>query len=214
MRTLKTVIVLTAIMLLADLQNLATMSAAPKYDERPYNEKPTLERPAWPNYNINNDNSFAIFSNILTITNSKALGMSLRMNTEYRSGERYSLYRCKDATYIAMDIFIPNIWHHLCFYEGRCIIDADTGDEYQLRKLEYFPLNQCIWIHNMRNKWVRFIFVYPPLPDKVKRIQLFNPGGPGRTGFSSNPKRTDVINIDKLRKAKPASEQKRGRIIY
>ena len=35
--------------------------------QRPVNIKPTMERPAWPNYDIDNQNSFAIFSDMCTL---------------------------------------------------------------------------------------------------------------------------------------------------
>ena len=34
------------------------------YDERPENKLPVLERPAWPNYDLHDDRSFAAFSHV------------------------------------------------------------------------------------------------------------------------------------------------------
>ena len=36
------------------------------YDEHPENKQPVLERPAWPNYDLHNDRSFAAFSHVQT----------------------------------------------------------------------------------------------------------------------------------------------------
>ena len=41
-------------------------SARITYDERPENKQPVLERPAWPNYDLHDDRSFAAFSHVQT----------------------------------------------------------------------------------------------------------------------------------------------------
>ena len=160
--------------------------------QRPVNIKPTMERPAWPNYDIDNQNSFAIFSDMCTLDSRDIQNKFLWENAYI------TLYRCNDATYVAFDYLIPQECLFFCFYDNLQIIDADTGDSYLLREVEHFPLNQCFWIHGMTGKYVRFVKVFPPLSDSVRRIQFFDAGGSKRKWFYPSPSRSGVVDIKKL----------------
>lgn len=177
------------------------------YDQRPTNQAPTLERPAWPNYDIHNENSFAVFSNVQTAPK-KAIGIALE------GSGRWTLYRCKDATYLAYDWEVPTYqdWWFFRFNTGDAIIDADTGDEYLLREIEYFPMDQCFWIHGQTGETLRFVLVYPPLPENVRRVQLFETSAPKREWMNGEGWRSRVIDIDELRPHE--SRPKEGKVIY
>ena len=62
------------------------------YDERPENKQPILERPAWPNYDLHNDRSFAAFSHIQTVPEDEMGKYLIEEDGSFTSG-RYTLYR-------------------------------------------------------------------------------------------------------------------------
>ena len=209
---MKRIISLLAVSALLSSCHTQKMESA-GYDERPYNTRPIMERPAWPNYDIDNENSFAVFSQICPVVGQKSKGKKVMFLDQGPSNGRYTLYRCHEATYVVYEYLIWQDWCFFCFYEGKRIVDADTGDEYLLREVERLPLNQCFWIHGQTNQWVRFVLVFPPLPDTVKRIQFFNPGGPGRKWLHPMPERSEIIKVASLRPQIISSTPK-GRIIY
>lgn len=213
MRTFRTIALVAAITLLTGCQTKQAALATETYDDRPYNEKPIMERPAWPNYDIDNQNSFAVFSRIMPVKEFN-LGHQITIIGQSKPNERYTLYRCKEATYITVDYLVPQDWYFFCWYEGSCIIDCDTGDEYMLRELEHLPLNQCFWVHGMAGKWARFVEVYPPLPASVRRIQLFSPGGPERQWLYPTPSRSKIMQLDDIRPTNAGHARKQGRTIY
>ena len=98
-------------------------SARITYDERPENKQPVLERPAWPNYDLHDDRSFAAFSHVQT-----ALEKPVRyIMTE--GGSNFlplTVYRCEDATYVCVDYQMPTSqdWLLFRFTTGSAIIDA------------------------------------------------------------------------------------------
>ena len=110
-------------------------SARITYDERPENKQPVLERPAWPNYDLHDDRSFAAFSHVQT-----ALEKPVRyIMTE--GGSNFlplTVYRCEDATYVCVDYQMPTSqdWLFFRFTTGSAIIDADTGDRYLIQCVE------------------------------------------------------------------------------
>lgn len=183
------------------------------YDERPVNEKPTMERPAWPNYDIHNENSFAVFSHVASPTKPSDRKVQLMVDYGRPWSEFMTLYRCKEATYVVYSYVVPQDWFFFCFYEGDCIIDADTGDEYRLREVEHFPLNQCFWVHGMEGRQVGFVLVYPPLPDSVKRIRYFGAAGPHRRWFSPSAQKSKVYDLNDLRPHGASGSNVTGRII-
>ena len=187
-------------------------SALSAYDERPENKQPVLERPAWPNYDLNNDRSFAAFSHIQTAPPES--GTYLVKENGTHTNSRITLYRCKEATYLCYDWDVPTYqdwWFFRC-NEGSAIIDADTGDRYLIQRVEHFPMNQCYWIYGQSGETIRQIDVYPPLPLSVKNIQIYEPDAPSRkwmdgTGYLSKP-----YKVDELRPT-PAKKKTSGRII-
>ena len=112
------------------------------YDNRPENKQPVLERPAWPNYDLHNDRSFAAFSHVQTAP--KGQGVWVANEDGSTAGLPNTIYRCKDATYLCLDFTVPERqdWWFWRFTMGSALIDADTGDRYLLQHVEHFP----IWI--------------------------------------------------------------------
>ena len=185
------------------------------YDDRPENKQPVLERPAWPNYDLHNDRSFAAFSHIQTAPKSE--GQHLQEEDGALTSGAYTLYRCKDATYMTDDWTVPKEqdWFFWRFTTGSALIDADTGDRYLLRRVEHFPLDQCFWIYGQSTETIRLVLEFPPLPLSVKRIQWYEASAESRRWMDGTGSITKPILIDDLRphvKEKQPSK-KQGRII-
>lgn len=187
------------------------------YDKRPENKQPVLERPAWPNYDLHNDRSFAAFSHIQTVSKD-AQGEYRRYDNGWTS--QFTLYRCQDATYLCIDYTIPKQqdWWFWRFTSGSALIDADTGDRYLLQQVEHFPMDQCFWTYGQRTETIRFVQVYPPLPLSVKRIQIYEASAESRRWMDGTGMLTKPIDINKLRpnakaKTQKAKPKQRGRII-
>ena len=188
---------------------------AAMYDERPENKQPVLERPAWPNYNLHDDRSFAAFSHIQTAPDGE--GKAVQNEDGSIAGLPCCIYRCKDATYLCLDYRVPEQqdWWFWRFTTGSALIDADTGDRYLLQKVEHFPIDQCFWTYGQKKEKIRFVLVYPPLPQSVKRIQIYEASAESRRWMDGKGSITKPVDIDLLRpnaKAKQ-TEKKQGRII-
>jgi len=189
------------------------------YDEHPENKQPVLERPAWPNYDLHDDRSFAAFSHVQTAP--KGEGTYLKQENGVWNNGRTTIYRCKDATYVCFDWDVPaeQDWWFFRENSGAAIVDADTGDRYVVQSHEHFPLDQCFWIYGHKNETIRLITRYPPLPLSVKRICLYSPTSESRLWMSGEGYITEVYNLDDLRPhaKKPEQEKpkkkKQGRII-
>jgi len=196
-----------------------TKSVLAEYDERPENKQPVLERPAWPNYDLHNDRSFAAFSHIQTAPEGKRGKHLTEENGSFTSGQ-YTLYRCKDATYLTYDWLVPQKqdWWFFRFTEGSALIDADTGDRYLLKEVEHFPLNQCFWIYGQSTETIRLVLKFPPLPLSVKRIQWYEASAESRRWMNGTGMITKAYDVDDLRpqamKQEKDKPKKQGRIIY
>ena len=188
------------------------------YDEQPENKQPVLERPAWPNYDLHDDRSFAAFSHIQTAPEGQYLHYLQDEDGDYMSSS-YTLYRCKDATYLCLDWRVPTHqdWFFFRFTNGSAIIDADTGDRYVLQRMEHFPTDQCFWIYGQSGQTIRLVQVYPPLPLSVKRIQIYEASAESRRWLNGTGTLSKPVAIDELRPhtRNQTKEQpkKRGRII-
>ena len=186
------------------------------YDERPENIQPVLERPAWPNYDLHDDRSFSAFSHIQTAPNGE--GKRLEKEDGSITSCAYTLYRCKEATYLTCDWRVPSDqdWFFWRFTSGSALIDADTGDRYLLQQLEHFPMDQCFWIYGQSTETIRLVLVFPPLPPTVKHIQWYEASAESRRWMDGKGMITKPVDIDYLRPRAKRSEppkQRQGRII-
>lgn len=189
-----------------------TGKATGRYDLRPANPAPVIERPAWPNYDVNNENSFAVFTDVNTVVGSG--GRHLVSNSSYAkdalSSGSYTLYRCRDATYLACDYYDWQDWIFFCFSSKSALIDPDTGNRYRVRSLEHFPLDQCFWVHGQEGETLRFVGVFPPLPRNVKRVQLYIGTSKSRQWFNGSSELYEPVKVKDLR---PSKTQQQARII-
>lgn len=215
----KTIMILTAAITMLTSCHTTKSTLCSAYDERPENKQPVLERPAWPNYDLHDDRSFAAFSHIQTAPDDN-VGTYLHNFVESGWTARCTLHRCKEATYLCLDYTIPKQqdWWFWRFTTGSAIIDADTGDRYLLQHVEHFPMDQCYWTYGQAEQTIRFVEVYPPLPLSVKRIQLYEASAESRRWMDGTGLLTKPIDIDELRphsktNADLAKTKKQGRII-
>lgn len=214
----KTIMILTAATTMLTSCHTVKSALGTTYDERPENKQPVLERPAWPNYDLHDDRSFAAFSHIQTAPDDNA-GTYLHDYVESGWTARCTLHRCKDATYLCLDYTIPKEqdWFFWRFTTGSAIVDADTGDRYLLQRVEHFPMDQCYWTYGQATETIRFVQVYPPLPLAVKRVQLYEASAESRRWMDGAGVLTKPIDVDDLRpKSVKAKRQakKSERIIY
>ena len=209
----KIMILIAAVTMLTGCHTVKSVLAT--YDERPENKQPVLERPAWPNYDLHNDRSFAAFSHIQTVPKSE--GQHLQEENGALTSGAYTLYRCRDATYLTYDWTVPKEqdWFFWRFTEGSALIDADTGDRYLLRRVEHFPLDQCFWIYGQSTETIRIVLEFPPLPLSVKRIQWYEASAESRRWMDGTGMITKAYNVEDLRPyaKKQEKPQKQGRII-
>ncbi len=194
-------------------QNISTSA----YDERPENKQPVLERPAWPNYDLHDDRSFAAFSHIQTKPADQPMRY-LRCEDGSIMPGSIVLYRCKDATYLCYDWQVPTEqdWFFWRMTSGSAIIDADTGDRYLIQSHVHFPLDQCFWIYGQSGETIRLVSKYPPLPLSVKRVQIYEASGEPRRWLTGTGYITEPVDVEELRphaKAKNLRSKTSGRII-
>ena len=187
------------------------------YDERPENRQPVLERPAWPNYDLHDDRSFAAFSHIQTKPADQPMH-HLRCEDGSITQGSIVLYRCKDATYLCYDWQVPTEqdWFFWRMTSGSAIIDADTGDRYLIQSHVHFPLDQCFWIYGQSGETIRLVSKYPPLPLSVKRVQIYEASGEPRRWLTGTGYITEPVDVEELRphaKAKNLRSKTSGRII-
>lgn len=209
---MKRICIISAVTVMAMTLTAQHVSSREAYDVRPENKVPRMERPAWPDYDLHNQNSFAVFADVQTAPREE--GRLLRWESGITPTVRHTLYRCKEATYVTNDWTVPSYqdWWFFRWNEGEMIIDADTGDRYMLRHLEHFPMNQCFWIHGQSGETIRIVSVYPPLPLSVKRIRFFSPDSESRQWMNGRGDRSKIYEVDSLRPSE--APQPRGRIIY
>ena len=212
----KYLLILAALVMLIGCHT-AKSALASDYDERPENKQPVLERPAWPNYDLHDDRSFAAFSHVQTAP--KGEGVHLIGEDGNVQLGRTTIYRCKDATYLCYDWDVPEYqdWWFFRMTSGSAIIDADTGDRYVVQSHEHFPLDQCFWIYGHKNETIRLVSRYPALPLSVKRVKIYEASAEARQWMSGEGSISKTYDLDdlrpKARKQEKEKPKKQGRII-
>lgn len=162
------------------------------YDVRPENRAAlSLERKASPYYRMDNEHTFPVYKGPYTVNPPEGKWLF--------SEAYYELYRAKDATYVTATYRCPESWWFFHFNSGCAIIDNKTGDRYMLREVEYYPTDTCFWIKDSRDKFVRFVLVFPPLPKKVKTVDFFIPSSASRFNFDGSEKRESALRVEDLR---------------
>lgn len=191
------------------------------FDEQPSNHAPTILRSTSADYNVDNEDSYAVYTDVQSYTKQER-GEYVAMGRN-NGFAHYSLYRCEDATYLAFDTWVIDK-ELFRFNTGTMIIDVDTGKEYPLRRVEHFPKDQCFWVKrslpksNEIEEKVRFVLEFPPLDQSVTRIAIYNAVGIPHEGIRSYEGCRSVdLALSGIRYGHPeviVDTTKRGEIIY
>ena len=178
----------------------------PRYDERPYNKPMTLVKAAGEDYVISDYESFALYSDPLFVDTTD-------LGTINMQGGFGRLYRTKKATYLSIDYFQPKDKWFYFFNSGDRLIDEATGDEYWIRKAENIPMDTCCFVKGAKNRYIRFVLVFPPLPKKVREVKYFSPSAPSRDTFTGLATREGPFEVEKMRKKRAPGSSIKPRII-
>ena len=129
---------------------------------RPYNQTPTLERDMSPNYSAHNEQTWPVYTDIQTVSREEY----------YKADDKPQVFRGKDCTYVVdyNRIYYYHHWFHP--RSNSKLVDPETGIQYMVRQLEHFPLDKYFWVHNMTDKFIKMVSIYPPLPEHVKTVDL------------------------------------------
>lgn len=173
---------------------------------RPENRKPELVRPAR-SYRIIDERTFPGYTNVQT---TGPLSEQL-----LKSYPIVGIWRTPKATYVEYACRPYADWWWIRFGSNTYLRDHETGDCYKLRDLEYFPLDTCFFIGQQAGQSVKFVLVFPPLPDSVEKVDYIFAGGQTRDNMEIND---PVLGIDvrKLEEISLENAQKprSGKIIY
>lgn len=162
------------------------------YDVRPENRAALYqERKASPHYRMDNEHTFPVYREPYTVDSPEGRGLF--------SKAYYELYRAEEATYVTATYKCPESMYFYHFNSGCAIIDNKTGDRYMLREVEYCPVDTCFWIKGSKDKFVRFVLVFPPLPKKVKTVDFFIPSSASRFNFDGSEKHMSGLRVEDLR---------------
>lgn len=125
------------------------------------------------------------------------------------------MWRTPKATYVEYVCRPYADWWWTRFESETYLRDHDTGDCYKLRDVEYFPLDTCFFICQQAGQRVKFVLVFPPLPDRVKKVYYIAAGGQMRDNMEIGDPVLD-IDVRKLEEISLENAQKprNGKVIY
>lgn len=128
-----------------------------KTDGMPRSARPFLVSPAQ-NYEHYKPETFAVYSGFSAIKQPKL---------------PFKLWRTENATYFAIAYEMQ--WDRQYFYEQSemYIKDVDTGVEYKVRGHMGLPVGQMYKVDGQEGKHIVFVYEFPPLPKKTKRISFY-----------------------------------------
>ena len=168
---------------------------------RPLNKAPILERDKSPNYDAHNEQTWPVYTDVQTVS-----------DEEYMDFLRYDgkpmVYRGKDCTYVV------EYWGHLHYHHWfhPCsddkLIDPKTGTQYMVRYLEHYPMDTYYWVHNVTGKYIRQVYVYPPLPEDVTTVDYI----PGK--IPAEEKLSNSSPYKNYKRLKVQDIRQKGKVIY
>lgn len=172
----------------------------------PENRKPELVRPPR-SYRIIDERTFPGYTNVQTAG-------PLR-SCQTKSYPIIGIRRTPKATYVEYAWRPQNDWFWIRFESGTYLRDSDSGDCYKLREVEHFPVDTCFFVGQQAGETVKFVLVFPPLPDNVKKVDYIYSGGQTRGNMSFGSYVLD-IDVRKLEKCSSQNAVSRpvGKIIY
>ncbi len=147
-----------------------------KAKDLPANKAPKLVREQAANYDYFDHETFSAYEDFQSVDIMRGTKIWNNMNVE--------IYPTKKCTYV---VFYQDYLHHdndewvfFLFPSNISIIDTDSGNRYQIRKLHHYPLDTFFLHHNNAKSIHMFIAEFPPLKNDVERIQFEYPDTPAR----------------------------------
>ncbi len=159
-----------------------------KLEDLPANRAPKIVREKGANYDYFDHETFPTYEDFQYVDIPHGARVDATTNAV--------IYPSKKVTYV---VFYENATNHdndewvfFLYPSNCCIVDADTGERYQIRKLHHYPLDTFILHHNNAQSIHAFVAEFPPLDNSVQRVQFEYPKTPARkwwagNGFISNP---------------------------
>ncbi len=165
-----------------------------KAKDLPENRAPKIVREKGSNYDYFDHETFPVYEDFQYTDIPRGKEIWPRTNVE--------IYLSKKVTYV---VFYKNSIHHdndewvfYLFPSNYCIVDPDTDERYQIRKLHHYPLDTFILHHNNAQSIHVFIAEFPPLPKAMDRIQFEYPNTPARKWWPGGASKSKVFWLSEL----------------
>ncbi len=183
-------------------KSLQSVCAHPvEKSDKPDNSVPTLRRPKAADYNVQNENSFPAYTNVYTTY----------QQVFHNDKDHYRIYRGKGCTYVTVSYKVRWEWEFFNFSDDMMLVDPTTGNHYMIAGVEHFPLDTHFWVVGQQGEYIRFVLVFPALPEKVTTVDLFE-GGMQRRHNTDGARRYQGLTVRS--KYTSPDREKQGRVIY
>lgn len=183
-------------------KSLQSVCAHPvEKSDKPDNSVPTLRRPQAADYNVQNENSFPAYTNVYTTY----------QQVFHNDKDHYRIYRGKGCTYVTVSYKVRWEWEFFNFSDDMMLVDPTTGNHYMIAGVEHFPLDTHFWVVGQQGEYIRFVLVFPALPEKVTTVDLFE-GGMQRRHNTDGARRYQGLTVRS--KYTSPDREKQGRVIY
>ena len=169
--------------------------------DKPDNSAPTLRRPKAAGYNVQDENSFPAYTDVYTTY----------QQVFHNDKDHYRIYRGKGCTYVTVAYKVRWEWEFFNFSNDMMLIDPKTGDRYMIAGVEHFPLDTHFWVVGQQGEYIRFVLVFPALPEKVTTVDLFE-GGMQRRHNTDGARRYQGLTV--RNEYTSPDREKQGRVIY
>ncbi|MBQ8672554.1 MAG: M56 family metallopeptidase [Bacteroidaceae bacterium] len=170
-------------------------------DGKPENSIPSMKRDKSPNYDVQNSHTYPVYTGVHTT----------RQQVFHHEKDHYRVYRGKGCTYVTATYKVRMDWEFFNFSNEMMLIDPTTGNRYMVAGMEHFPLNTHFWVNGQQGEYIRFVLVFPELPESVTTVDLFQGGGQ-RQAMSNLASRYRGLAVQ--REYTPTDKEKQGRVIY
>lgn len=182
--------------------SLRARCVQPSTDEwKPENQAPDMKRDKSPNYDVQNEHTFPIYTEVQTG----------QPQVFHRENDHYKVYRGKECTYVVKTCRVRWDWEFFINSSNMMLIDPETDTRYMIAGTEHFPLDTYYWVYGQKGQYIRFISVFPPLPEQVNSVDIFE-GNCLRRNNSGLAKRLRNLQVQNYHQASPAKQK--GKVIY
>lgn len=176
-------------------------------NKRPKYSAPIMERDKSPNYAVQNEHTWPVYTQVTTISEDELFLYATQTSND-GTLQRHQVYRSDTCTYVTEVCRIIWDWQWFSFPSTTRLIDPQTGDQYMLRYVEYFPLDTKLWVHGQKDNYILFVYVFPPLSEEVNEVDFVD-------GFV---KKTDRLSNSgprlRYKNIKVQDSIQNGKIIY